>query len=213
MIKKIDHHGSRPATYRSTESGIEYDEFKGGFSWPAHGHHGYVCVIGSVLEDKRLRLVVDELENGLTKFAQLLKRSEREYIDAIRWWIAPMEGKNEEHFEGLYKICKREGFTLKCDQPTVGDNLQYCADLVNDEVLHNKLWLPDSGPLPNLLPKLSKIDLDDRPDTPKLKPIVVAARVIYEFPDRKKRVERDQKIDGWAEGFEDVEPPYDWMEM
>ena len=94
------------------------------------------------------------------------------------------------------------------NEPKLGPN-----DLINDEFLHNKMWLPGSGPLPALLPKLSKIDLDDRPDAPKLQPIVVAARVIYEFPDRQKRVEKDQPVDGWAEGFEDKDAPKSWMAM
>ena len=203
MLKELIHSGRAP-TYRSYETGIEYDTFKGAFSWPKDGRHSYVCILGLETESKKLRLVADNETNSLTELGRLLKVLSVIH-PPVRMWVAPLEGDDESYYEALHKICKKDGYSLACDHPSLADDLQLACHIIDDELRRNMLKLPDQGILTPTVPNVNALAL-----TSKHKNLVtVLAQLIYEFPNVKKRVQKKHKKDAYD--FSDHEEGGNWM--
>ena len=195
MLKLIKHH-NKPSTYKSFETGIEYDEFKGGFSWPINGGHGYMCVVGMETVSKRLRIGAEYTENAFDAMASRLKTIAKFYH--VPYWVAPTDGDYKSYYDTLHKIAGKKGYELICSAPSLVDDLQLSAHLLNSEINGNSILLPENGILIAAVKNMRMLDIDDHSKLSKVQPIIVVAGVIFEFPSLEDRTEKKTARDAYA---------------
>jgi hypothetical protein len=60
--------GKRPG-FRCVETGLVYEEFLGGFSWPAE-MPGFVCVVGQIADSGKLQIMQEVYEDILVDLSR-----------------------------------------------------------------------------------------------------------------------------------------------
>ena len=185
MFDMLRHFNKRP-TFVSQKTKMEYDEFKGGFCWPADGHEGYIVVIGLETTSRKLRVVHECHERSFTAFASSLRAAQECYHFSA--WYAPTEDNESlSYYDTALNVCRQEGFTLACLGSTMTHDLQLSAHVVGRESSRGMLLMPAEGPLHRNLNNLHVPDLTDQAKDMKYLPIVVAAQVVHAFPHIEDR--------------------------
>ena len=207
---KTIQHKNKPDTYRSYQTGVEFDDFKGGFGWPRDGRPGYIFIIGKEVKTNKLWGVIEIEPDDFTELGRWLKALAIPYH--VTYWIVPNEGEFGGYEEALDKICLADDYCLIISTPTLPEDLTLVAETLNREFKQNSFSSPADGPLVRAMPLLNRVDIDDKTTTYKYLPIVTAANIIFEFPNPEHRKEIKKGKDAW-DFDKNEEKGRSWMAM
>ena len=204
MFKLIRRHKREPA-YKSFETGVVYEKFKGGFSWPMD-LPGFVCVVGQESEGGVLKILAEFFDVNLTDLARRCGTLQSLYHFSD--WTAQKEGEFKSYDDALYKFAKDDSQSIYLIQPSIAWDLNLAVQLVKRELRQNTLLLPQKGILVNQIEKIDKeASLSEPEKMVKYEPVMVLASIINEFESLPKRLEKNRPRDAWADVWEDEDVP------
>lgn len=211
----------RKACFRCTETGIFFEEFKGGFSWPG-GEPGFVCILGQKADSGILQVVQEIYEDNFTDLARRCGTLQKIYSlpDKTKRldWIAPTEGEYRDFAIMLADISKSENQTLWPYNPTISWDLALAVQIVRQELRQNTLLILKNGISQNQIKCLDREVNLKKPDLlDKYAAIMVLAAVIAQFGLLKERIEKFEKLNRWGHhgsgGIGGPRGPAGWMVM
>jgi hypothetical protein len=157
-----------------TESLI-YSAVRGGLSWPAGTMPGYHCILG----EEYIYINKDEAESQRGKLHLL---SEHEYpgmsIDMMLARLtddvtqlhcgevyADTKEEYQDYLESYQDFCYKKKVSLgRIEQAPFADNFQLGISLINDWLRTGRLVLPEQSIVREQLKRISKQELDDKPE-------------------------------------------------
>jgi hypothetical protein len=208
MFKLIRRHNRNPV-YQSYETGIRYELFRGGFSWPQNNLPSFVCVIGQQSEEGELRVLIEYYDDD--DLTELTKRyGNLQDLYHFSGWIAQKEGDFKSYENLLDKDAKDNNLSIYLHQPSIVWDLDLAVQIIKREMRQNKLLFPKDGILQNQIEKIDKeASLKEPEKIEKYAPTMVLASILNEFDSLPIRLEKSRPKDAWAADFEDDEPrPY-----